>query len=347
MACISTAQTNSLEVSFVEGFVTFASAHEQLAIYGEIAHLDLPSGSFGKVLVSYYDRRAAGRALAALGDLAVPAPQHGDCIVWLTGDAEVLPWMLPEIAGVRRSADKSGAYALEFFDTRCAERAAKQVREGVAAPLKASLSMDGGVRGGSSTAAAAAPRKVPTLRLAELNWADVRSGRDQRTTMRLSCLPPKFNTTDALQAELTNAGLSDAVDVVRVVPTAWGRPGAALINAVNSEGVLAVGQHFHGRRWGRSLPVSVSFAVVQGATEVRQRFPEDGPRRPLLLSASTAEPWHVRTAPLGSEKGLPAKGDLSEVSTEAGDEAELVANDAGTEVGRRLQVQGSLPARAA
>lgn len=345
MACMSAAQTNSLEVTF-EGSVTFACAHQQLAIYGEIAHLDLPSGSCKKAVVSYYDRRDAGRALAALSDLSFPAPQHGDCTVWLTGDAEVLPWMLPEIAGVRRSADKSGSYALEFFDIRCAERAAEQMREAVAAPLKASVSMDGDIRGGSSTVAAAAPRKVPALRLAELNWDDVRNGRDRRTTLRLSCLPPKFNTTEALQAEVTNAGLSDLVDVVRVVPNARGRPGAALINAVNAKGVLALGQHFHGRRWGRSLPVSVSFAVVQGATEVRQHFPEDRPRRPLPLLASSAEPWHVKTASMASEKGLSAKGDLSEVSTEAGDEAELVANDAGTDVGRRLQVQGSL-ARAA
>lgn len=184
-----------------------------------------------------------------------------------------------------------------------------------------------------------APRYRNDLRLSEVDWAESLSGRDKRTTLRLRCLPRKLCTLEAVQAELTKAGLDEMVDLVRVFPSQRNQFGSALLNAVNSEAVVAVGRYFHGRQWGRSLPVAVSFAAIQGVHEVQKMFPvsHSSSTGTCGLWAMKAEPWHINTK---------AAGDLStnsEVSTEVGDDAESWANDAGGEASKRLLEPMTVP----
>lgn len=261
--------TNSLRVSFqtlAKGAVQIpmAQAHGELAPFGEIARLELPTNMPLTALVSFYDVRAASAALAALGNRCSIEPQHGNRTVVLHGDVQLETWMIEEIQTIQRG--ESGAtYMLFFFDTRAAERAALVLDEHAAASCK---NLDD-----------ERPRCRNDLRLSQVNWADLASGRETRTTLRLRCVPRKLCNERAFQSMLARAGLSEVVDCVRVFPAEAASAGNALINAIDTAGVIAVAKYFHGRHWGRSMPVTVSFAAVQGADEVRT-----APAGPLCTS---------------------------------------------------------------
>lgn len=332
------AATNSLRVLFpaAEGesasaAVSVASAYEELAPFGEIARLEVPPGFPPSAVVSYYDMRSAAKAVAVIGDRCVPEAQYGERTIWLAGDAQLHMWMIAEISAVRHEGTAAGGtYSLDFFDTRAAARAARELNIGPAqqkaqGEQQAVVQVENGAFGRRAVGGdgTSGPRYRNDLRLSEVHWADLSEGRDKRTTLRLRGLPAMLCEESAFQRVLAKAGLAKLVDCVRVFPSEGRRPGGALVNAINSASVIAVAKYFHGRQWGKSMPVAVLFAAVQGAAEVQRAFPLET----IKAAASAAkgakeEPWRVVACGVSAAGSEPGEPGVSEVSTEAGDDAE-------------------------
>lgn len=110
----------------------------------------------------------------------------------------------------------------------------------------------------------AIPRKVHDLRLGELKWEEIASGREQRTVLRLIGLPKRYCDVPALERLLAKAGLQDMVGEVhtrRPSAARGGRQlGGAVLHVTSPAHVPAVAKFFHGRVLCGSVPVSVSFA---------------------------------------------------------------------------------------
>merc|ERR1712083_848166 len=83
----------------------------------------------------------------------------------------------------------------------------------------------------------------------------------------------------AFQRVLSEAGLAQKQNCLRIFAAVGKKLGKVLINAVDGCAVIAIAKYFHGRQWGRSLPVMVSFADVQGIAEVQRAFPESSSRQ--------------------------------------------------------------------
>lgn len=322
------ARTNSLCVFFSEVEpVSVAVVYKELGQFGELARVEVPPGQHAVAVVSFYDIRAASRAKAALGGRCAEAPQYGERTVLLKGDVQIHAWMISEVSAVRRSSDGS-AYFLDFFDTRAAERSAAQLdARSITEPEEPPPEKDALAAEANGNGHAGAPKYRNDLRLSQVNWGDLASGRDKRTTLRLRLLPSILCDEETLNRMFSRAGFSQVVDFIRVFPGEGKRPGSALINMVDAASAAAVGKYMHGRQWGaRSMPVSVSFAAVQGAVEVRKAFPTATTRAQNLAKVAEAEPWRVECC----GRRLRSINDLgaSEASTEAGDETELGTCDA-------------------
>merc|ERR550532_698300 len=84
-----------------------------------------------------------------------------------------------------------------------------------------------------------------------------------RTTLCLRCMPAALCSEAAFSRALASAGLAEAARSVSPSLARGARTGVVYVDAVDAAGVRAMTKHFHGRRWGKSLPVEVSFAAVQ------------------------------------------------------------------------------------
>jgi len=287
-------------------------AYDELACYGEIARLEVPPGMPSTAVVSYYDVRSATCAANGLGSRAEVAPQYSNRSVKLPGEVKLDAWMVPEVAEVR--CETEGVFVLDFFDARAAGRAEKRlcsVPEKVEAPENLSAA-----RGPLS-----GPRYCNDLRLSGVNWTDLANGNESRTTLRLRCLPAKLCDNMAFHKTLESAGLSKVLRYHRTFPPAAGKKtGSALVDAVDSKGVLEVAKYFHGRRWGQTLPVAVSFAATQGSGAFCTAPPGLEDLEARLKQVAAAEPWRVELCDTTSSSEMNA---VSEVSTEPGDGADL------------------------
>jgi len=87
----------------------------------------------------------------------------------------------------------------------------------------------------------------------QVNWAELSSGRETRTTLRLRGLSKSICSSGTLQRALVQGDLLHAVDFIRCFPGS-------------------------GSKLGSSPPVAVSFCPVQGLDALRAAYPE--PRRP-------------------------------------------------------------------
>lgn len=316
------ADTNSLCVHFSAEKASVAQAYRELAEFGELACVEVPPGQQTIAVVSYFDVRAAVHAREALGGRCVASPQRGERTVVLPGNAELSDWMIGEVSKVHRSGDM---FLLEFYDTRTAEKVAAQFQARSITDLRLSAPPGLGPEVDSRSARTAddqsdgTPRKRNDLRLSQISWQDLASGWEWRTTLQLRCLPPPLCSEEALQQMLLRAGLANCVDCIRVFKGEKQRMGSALVNAVDAEGVMKVAKYLHGRHWGRSMPIAVSFSAQQGAAEVRQACPKY--EREGAWKKGLAVPWRVEAC----YGGLRTPDDLgaSEVSTEIGDEPEL------------------------
>lgn len=319
--------TNTLHVSFPAtngSSISMASVYEELAPFGEIARLEVSSSQQSTAVVSFYDSRAAAGAAAALGGRAMEGAPYGTNVVFLQGDAQLDSSLISGISAVTESS--AGTYVLRFYDTRDAERAMAKLKKtsmcqgdlSKVEPLYLETkSLEAPVASG--------PRYRNDLRLSEVNWTDLVSGRDKRTTLRLRCLPSKMCDKAAFEKALETAGLGKMYDCLRIFPGSGRRSGTALVNAVDSHAVIAIAKYFHGRQWGRSLPVAVSFAPVQGVAEIERAFPTKPLSVEVSSSMAKAEPWRIE--PGESIAGRDEPG-VSEVSTEVGDDNEVISGGA-------------------
>jgi len=227
--------------------------------------------------------------------------------------------MLPDIETVQYDS-QNAAYCLFFFDTRVAGRVAGELRSHhVQQPQQQQELLHHVGHDEASGDVTQGPRYINDLRLSQVNWGDLASGRDKRTTLQLRCLPAQLCDEMELANILERVRLLHYVSCIQAFPGTGKRLGSALINAGDAAGAAAIAKYFHGRQWGRSLPVSVSFAAVQSS----ERPP--GLAKPF----DRAEPRRVDLAPMprcSSITGSMSEDHgTSEVSTEVGDDAELLA----------------------
>eukprot|EP00403_Amphidinium_massartii_P011505 CAMPEP_0178409910 /NCGR_PEP_ID=MMETSP0689_2-20121128/20705_1 /TAXON_ID=160604 /ORGANISM="Amphidinium massartii, Strain CS-259" /LENGTH=206 /DNA_ID=CAMNT_0020031065 /DNA_START=42 /DNA_END=659 /DNA_ORIENTATION=- len=139
------------------------------------------------------------------------------------------------------------------------------------------------------SATPAGPTYLNHLDIAALDWEKLAAGHEQRTTLRLRCLPARLCSVEALSRILREAGLEETIDTIRVFQHRAGM-GVALVNAVDAPSVMTVARFFHGRAWGRGPPVAVSFSVAQGRDELLAAYPEEASTRaPLISKASRNE----------------------------------------------------------
>lgn len=320
--------TNSLRVCLPEdGSQTFgisvARAVQALTPFGEIMRLEALPDARSTFVVSFYDIRAAASAQVTLGaSNCQQEPQHGVRSITLSGDVQLSPSLVQEVEAIRQ--DAGDLYWLDFYDTRAAARAAAQLGISMvsATPRPCVIREAPGLTlqsaDDSKSSGPFAPRYRNDLKLSEVNWQDLVSGHETRTTLRLRCLPPHLCEEPAFLRALASAGLDKVVDCYRIFPGQGKRPGSALVNSVTAAGVISLAKYFHGRQWGRSMPVAVSFDALQGAAEVSRAFP-DKPLVDGFLKMKASEPWRVETSEVASSTGEPG---VSDVSTEAGDDAD-------------------------
>ncbi|CAK9003262.1 unnamed protein product [Durusdinium trenchii] len=334
--------SNSLKVTFpeVRGIpVSVSGAFEELAPYGEIMRLELLQDQ-AQVVVSYYDSRCAARVADELGSRCTWEPQYGQCTVRASGKVELPESTLGQICGACKD-ESSDLYSLIFYDVRAAETFAAEV--GLifdSAPKdKAFIAPARRLR-----AAPSAPRYLNDLGISQVVWADLDSGLETRTTLRINRLNSKLCNPKRFEMLLEEAGLAQYVDVFRTFTTARGDFGTALMNMTSTVGVKMVAKFFHGRQWGKTMPVSVSFAVTQGRDEelpisqeakmhrsprsgaapvsqVLAKYPMQDCQLGVATRASKAEPLQVMFTSV--ENG-------SEASTEVSDEGESDGSSCGS-----------------
>jgi len=312
--------TNSLRVRFNKvSAVSVSEAFEELAIYGDILRLELLPGEPGVVALSYYDVRAALQAAEALGpQRCTREPQWGQRSVACAGTVQIEPQVLAEVSSVHQH-ENGAKYILDFFDARTAEHFAEQ--HGLTAPLsrKSEKAYVAPTSREPLPDVPKAPRYRNDLRISEVRWADLHNGREWRTTLRIGCLPQKLCNEQAFLKVLNEAGLSEHIDIFRVFANEKRPLGTALVNAKTSAGVAEVAKYFHGRTWGKHIPLAVSFAATQGLAEVVNKFPLKG-----QLDITQLKDAKLKALPQRVEARETSSG-FSEVSTEVGDEAENAA----------------------
>eukprot|EP00913_Durusdinium_trenchii_P013158 g12350.t1 len=317
--------SNSLKVTFpeVRGIpVSVSGAFEELAPYGEIMRLELLQDQ-AQVVVSYYDSLDSE---TLCDKLDMQEPQYGQCTVRASGKVELPESTLGQICGACKD-ESSDLYSLIFYDVRAAETFAAEVGLIVdSAPKdKAFIAPARRLR-----AAPSAPRYLNDLGISQerpkggVVWADLDSGLETRTTLRINRLNSKLCNPKRFEMLLEEAGLAQDrpyVDVFRTFTTARGDFGTALMNMTSTVGVKMVAKFFHGRQWGKTMPVSVSFAVTQGRDEVLAKYPMQDCQLGVATRASKAEPLQVMFTSV--ENG-------SEASTEVSDEGESDGSSCGS-----------------
>lgn len=133
-----------------------------------------------------------------------------------------------------------------------------------------------------ASATDARPCKVHSLRISEVRWASVASNREQRLSLHLRALPAKLCNPKEMEALLQAEGLWESVESLRVLPGRGGRLGCAVLNARQAAHVQKLAKFFHGRQFGSSTPVAVSFAPPISASGLRT----EGRKTPAKVESS-------------------------------------------------------------
>jgi len=107
------------------------------------------------------------------------------------------------------------------------------------------------------------PKKVNSLSLSQLNWEDLESDREWRTSLLLRGLPRKLCKIGEMEALLKMHHLWDSVQDVRELPIKGTKLGCVILNAKTVSDVPKIAKFFHGCQLGGSTPVGVSFAPMQ------------------------------------------------------------------------------------
>jgi len=290
---------------------------------GEIAQAGIQKidGAHQVVQAIYYDVRSAKAAKEHFGDACNFGPQEGSRSVLLQKDV-FKNLQLAEIANVE--CKQSGAFEVEFFDTRMAAQVAGMAAFASASEVEEvstcesldeledgqhSVSTDAESIEPMSVACAACespasrdssePRRINDLRMSQLRWDDLAAGREWRTSLLLRGLPRSLCQPGRLEALLQASGLGDSVSSIRVPRSMCSRSvGHAIITASAVKEVPKVAKFFHGKQFGNSMPIAVSFASTQsGRATTRDAIAvvssaatpvaSIGVRKPKLISLSS------------------------------------------------------------
>jgi len=292
----------------------FVSLRQQLEGFGEVAHVEtsMAAGELPMLQVTYFDVRCAMAVMDAFGtELCSYGAQEGRRSLRI--ERHLLESVaLADVSNVTCTA--GGDFEVEFFDTRVAAQVAEFTAAASSGDDSASTAAEEaeprhqsageeatelvGAQAAAATAEASAscrPRKVNSLRMSQLNWEDLTSGREWRTVLRLNFLPRRLCEPGALEALLRHHGLAELVERVRVLP-ARGSLGCAVVKVKSVAGVPALAKFFHGRQLGSSTPVAVCFADGQHAARAGRGAPRHA-ARPVHLG----EPLHVKSCAQESE----------------------------------------------
>lgn len=288
-ACTEKA-TNSMRIELSGMGLTAGSVFQELERFGELSRLDILPDLEPAVIVSFFDVRCAKRAKACLGDLCCYEPQHGERSLRLRGQAGLDSALIAQVSNITRVEGSEGDYWVEFFDTR------------VVAKVAAMLESDHPCQDGDATKPlseliGSRPKKVHDLRLTELRWQDISHNLEWRTALHLRGLPRVLCDESAIEALLKAHSLLDAVERIRVQPVRGIKQlGCAVLTAKSVSEVSKLAKFFHGRRFGPSPPVAVSFAPLRRSLDLRP-LPRAA-RSPQTAGGAAEEPRYVRS---GSE----------------------------------------------
>mmetsp|Transcript_58638 Transcript_58638/g.163618 ORF Transcript_58638/g.163618 Transcript_58638/m.163618 type:complete len:442 (-) Transcript_58638:165-1490(-) len=189
---------------------------------------------------------------------------------------------------------------------------------------------------GSAPAPAAVvrPCKVKDIRASELRWDDLAGRREWRTALQLRGLPRALCQRGQLEAFLHCHGLLEKVASVRILPSK-GRLGCAVLKAKSVDDVQTIAKFFHGRQFGFSIPVAVSFACGQNWASPTSRRSEALKQRPFLGMPQRVEKEQVASKDAGAHRqpaGLDSKAAPRRVEFKTG-EALRESSDASTASG--------------
>jgi len=295
-------QTNSVCVSFdgVGHNLTADAALVKLEVFGDISKVDVRPEPEAAIVVSYFDVRAALKAKDTFGSACSFEPQHGQRAIRLLGSAGLDAAELNDVSDITKTED--GDFIVEFFDTRNAARAAgtyyvlQEHRDCIGeATVAADVSPEFlKIASPRNTASAGSkPRKIHDLRMSQLRWDYLANKREWRTTLHLRGLTKKLMEPKALETLLSLNGLSDAVARIKVVQSRGGKQlGCAILEATSVDQVQKLAKFFHGRQFGGSMPVAVSFASHYGNQSLLTNKKADKKTHLKHL----AEPWRVDTS---------------------------------------------------
>lgn len=288
--------TNSLKVNLSGIGLTASGLVQELERFGELSHLDILPGLDLSVSVSFFDLRASMRAKAYLGDSCTYEPEHGERAVRLQGKEGFDPSLVPEVSAVKRVEGTDSDFIVEFFDTRVAAKVAAHMGVQVT-----QTDQDIECAKATTPSGCSRPRKVPNLLLSELRWQDLANNVEWRTALHLRGLPRSLCGEGAFEAFLHANNLLNLVERTRVLPTRGKQLGCAVIVARSVAEVPKLAKFFHGRQFGASPPVAVSFAPVRGAGAAATGV------RLAKNTMAAAEPWRVGDFAADDNKVQPDK----------------------------------------
>lgn len=111
------------------------------------------------------------------------------------------------------------------------------------------------------------PQYLHGLTVSQLSWKDLDTRREWRRELMLRGLPRRLCEISALERILTENGLASAAARIRTNCPAGKRLGVAVIKVRKVADVAKIARVFHGRAFGTTMPVAVSF--FEGSNPLR------------------------------------------------------------------------------
>jgi hypothetical protein len=207
--------------------------------FGDIAGIEKLPSDVQTAVVSFFDVRAATRAMEFLGsDWCWPGDQCGERTAWLPGTMQLSADELQRVSNARRDPACGDGYLVEFFDVRDAARVAAMGRRKAQAPKVA-----------EAPEQASRPDAIFGTASAGLTHAAA-SHENTEQSVLLQGLPNALCSRPCFEAMLQQAGLQ------REVVSQSARPGSpcgeAVLKFVDRGAVARCIKHFHGRAWDPS-----------------------------------------------------------------------------------------------
>lgn len=267
--------------------------------FGDVARLEVVPADVLTVTVSFYDVRAASRAMEMLGnDYAWPGEPTGSRTMRLPGDMQLSAEDYQRVSDVRRDPNDDGGYVVEFFDVRDAAR------------VSAKCAKNAGKKG-SAKASKKTEQPEPIYVTPCVGVSPPVAAKNEAThqSVLLQGLPSALCSEACVDAMLEQAGLQGAV-MSRAIHR--GSPcGEVVLRIAGQDVVERCIKHFHGRVWDPSgTPVSATRMAPPPGLRGASRTP---PPSGLAKNAVVAPP-----PGLGGLSGTKERSNTEE-STDAGE----------------------------